>query len=435
MTDRQKRWNIVRKENLCFNCLGCHKVLQCNSTNRCRKCKHKHHTSLCEADTNKPSETDSTRDGETSGQSRPLVHATVTQVTQPVLLNTQRRNDGACLLKTALAPVIMDNTRAEANILLEEGAQRSFVTQGLANRLGWTPVRKEMISLSAFGEETPTNRRLEVVNLKTDYGDKIPISVLNVPNIAAPLQNRFRTCVQNVPHLRRLKLAHPMTSDEEFEISLLIGADNYWDIVEDNIIRGNGPTAMQSKLGYFLSGPLHDSRSLVNAANILHVMTAHKQEEYDLERFWTMESTGISPTITGDADKDFLQNYQRSCITRECDGGYSAKFPWKDDHPPLPCSFYTCDRRTRSLAESFLLGQTPHLLKTYGEIISDQENRVFIERVTTTNPSDKAHYIPHHSVMKESSTTPIRIVYDCSCKQSNNSPSLNDCLMVGPPHS
>ena len=42
------------------------------------------------------------------------------------------------------------------------------------------------------------------------------------------------------------------------------------------------------------------------------------------------------------------------------------------------------------------------------------------------------HYIPHHPVRKESSTTPIRIVYDCSCRQSQDQPSLNDCLMVGP---
>ena len=34
---------------------------------------------------------------------------------------------------------------------------------------------------------------------------------------------------------------------------------------------------------------------------------------------------------------------------------------------------------------------------------------------------------------KESSTTLIRIVYDCSCKQSPSSPSLNDCLNPGPP--
>jgi len=45
----------------------------------------------------------------------------------------------------------------------------------------------------------------------------------------------------------------------------------------------------------------------------------------------------------------------------------------------------------------------------------------------------QSHYIPHHLVRKESATTPVRIVYDCSCKQSPDSPSLNDCLHPGPP--
>ena len=43
------------------------------------------------------------------------------------------------------------------------------------------------------------------------------------------------------------------------------------------------------------------------------------------------------------------------------------------------------------------------------------------------------HYIPHHGVKKDSVTTPIRIVYDCSCRQSADKPSLNDCLQSTPP--
>ena len=43
------------------------------------------------------------------------------------------------------------------------------------------------------------------------------------------------------------------------------------------------------------------------------------------------------------------------------------------------------------------------------------------------------HYIPHHAVEKDSPTTPIRIVFDCSCRQSSNHPSLNDCLEIGTP--
>ena len=72
-------------------------------------------------------------------------------------------------------------------------------------------------------------------------------------------------------------------------------------------------------------------------------------------------------------------------------------------------------------------------MKTYGEIISDQVKRGFIERVTESEIPHNCHFIPHHPVKKDSTTTPIRIVYDCSCRQSPSHPSLNDCLQVGPP--
>ena len=37
------------------------------------------------------------------------------------------------------------------------------------------------------------------------------------------------------------------------------------------------------------------------------------------------------------------------------------------------------------------------------------------------------------SHIMQSATTPIRIVYNCSCRQSPHHPCLNDCLEVGPP--
>ena len=52
------------------------------------------------------------------------------------------------------------------------------------------------------------------------------------------------------------QLAHPVTSDENFEILILIGEDQYWDKVKDMVIRGQGPTAVDSKLGYLISRPL-----------------------------------------------------------------------------------------------------------------------------------------------------------------------------------
>lgn len=99
--------------------------------------------------------------------------------------------------------------------------------------------------------------------------------------------------------------------------------------------------------------------------------------------------------------------------------------------PPLPDNFNVCQKRTRSLARQ--LAQSPGLLQTYNNILKEQLSRDFIEPVLDPRKSDTAHYIPHHPVMKNSDITPIRIVYDCSCHQSSEHPSLNDCLLTSPP--
>ncbi|CAC5377939.1 unnamed protein product [Mytilus coruscus] len=45
--DHKARISIVKRDRLCFNCLGHHNVADCKSHQSCRKCKKRHHTSLC----------------------------------------------------------------------------------------------------------------------------------------------------------------------------------------------------------------------------------------------------------------------------------------------------------------------------------------------------------------------------------------------------
>ena len=77
-------------------------------------------------------------------------------------------------------------TQVDANILLDEGAQRSFITTKLADELGAKPISKENIAMSAFGSTEHSHRRLDVtmVDIITDNGDRIPLQVLVVPQIA-----------------------------------------------------------------------------------------------------------------------------------------------------------------------------------------------------------------------------------------------------------
>ena len=105
--------------------------------------------------------------------------------------------------------------------------------------------------------------------------------------IAAPIQNLNQRPLEDFPHLNRLQLAHPVTSTKQFTINLVIRADHYWDVIEDYIIKGSGPTAMGSKLGYLLTGPVGTTTPRNTTANIIHV-TTQPIPDPDLQRFWTV---------------------------------------------------------------------------------------------------------------------------------------------------
>ena len=418
ITSPKERLAIVKSAGLCYNCLARHRVSQCNSKFNCRECHKKHHTSLCHAfNTNTVPPLERTPPDQTL--------TTLTSTPLPVPYTS------VCLLKTAIADISADSTTIEGHILFDEGAQRSFITQELADQLQLKPTGFENISVASVGAQVSTTRRLAIasIHIHTLNEGQIPVTVLVVPKLAAPIRNSVRTHLNKLSYLRGLPLAHPVTSDENFQISILIGADFYWQFVQDRVVRGDGPVAVESKLGYLLSGPLPLPVTATSTSFHVSILSCTTENTHH-NSFWQVESTGTNP-VAQNPDAKFLQQYMDTHITLQPDGAYSLKFPWKDNHPLLPSNYAVCARHTRSMA--YRLAKTSKLLQVYGAIIDEQERRGFIERVDCSKQHGSVHYIPHHPVRKESSTTPIRIVYDCSCKQSPNSPSLNDCLDPGPP--
>ena len=440
VTDLNARFDVVKGEQLCFNCLGHHKATHCNSKNRCKKCHNKHHTSLCRMENTPsmippnptshvtPNQSSQGNAQQPSQSFVPTTSASTNLTTTHTLFNNSEHNS-MCLLKTAVAIVKVNNNKVIANILFDEGAQRSFITQTLADQLRSTSYGKETLCISSFGGETTSKSQIDIVRvvLETILGD-VNISALVVPTIAAPLHNFVNSDVRKLPHLQGLKLAHPVGTPEKFDISLLIGADHYWQVVGNHIVRGKGPTAMQSKLGYLLSGPLSQQIQSTNTS-VFHIQTLDLSNIADCPEL-PIDAGSVQPMTTPEL---FMDTYQRDCISRDKDGSYIARFPWKPDHPTLTPNLTVCERQTRALAKK--LGRQPELLQLYGNIINEQQRRNFIEPVSPSDTQNNrgVHYIPHHPVRKDSPTTPVRIVYNCSCRQSRNHASLNDCLMVGNP--
>ncbi|XP_069184625.1 uncharacterized protein [Procambarus clarkii] len=77
------------------------------------------------------------------------------------------------------------------------------------------------------------------------------------------------------------------------------------------------------------------------------------------------------------------------------------------------------------------LNKQPDKLKLYHELIQQQLDNKIIEIVENDN-SKEGQCLPHHAMLRDSITTSIRIMLNCSAKTKANSVSLNDCLQTGP---
>jgi len=118
----------------------------------------------------------------------------------------QSRSD--VLLKTSVTQVYSSNANdyADANILFDEGAQRSFITEDLARRINLKRYGTESLSVSTFGDSAKNVCNLDTgtVKIVTTHGKFVPVKVFIVLTISAPLKNRVKKDVTNLPHIRKL---------------------------------------------------------------------------------------------------------------------------------------------------------------------------------------------------------------------------------------
>ena len=186
--DHQQHTSVVKTAGLCYNCLGHHKVSQCTSRRRCKHCNQKHYTSLCPPAVVPSSKLLPALVVNTVQPSRSPPQVPPASTTVPTLTTVTGPqpsfvpNRSACLLKTAIAKVSAGPYSTEGNVRLDEGAQCSFISQELADRLCLKATHTELISLSFFGDPASAARFLQVATISIHTEDRsiIPISVLVV---------------------------------------------------------------------------------------------------------------------------------------------------------------------------------------------------------------------------------------------------------------
>ena len=330
---------------------------------------------------------------------------------------------------------------AVARLVLDSGSKHSYVTERLRDKLKLPAITQETLTIKVFGDEEGTLQTCDVVQfcIRSPYDERSAyVTAYVVPVLCAPLSDQaISSAVDNYPHLKGLWLADfPAKRNEQLDCDVLIGSNYYWHFLSGRCVRGEtGPVALESILGWILSGPVHGDNEMgstqINLAetHVLKLDVERNKNETTLidqiSKFWDLESIGIKGN-----EANVYQSFEDEVAF--VDGRYQIKLPWKPEHAVLPDNFQLSKKR---LLSSFSkLKANPKLLQEYDTIIKDQEQRGIIERVDTKQECEvgKTTYLPHHPVIRQDkTTTKIRVVFDASAKDRSGT-SLNSCLYTGP---
>ena len=176
---------------------------------------------------------------------------------------------------------------------------------------------------------------------------------------------------------------------------------------------------------------MHESMNKITCVNnLLTTETLNTDEELDegIQQLWILESVGIKDTDHTNENKIMAERFNDSLIY---DGNkYYVELPWKIPCPDLLDNFNIAKAH---LFKNYKKLKNSNKLDLYNEIFKEQLELGFIEEVKK-DPFNKVgcHYLTHRGVYREDSlTTKLRIVYNCSLKDSNKT-SLNNCLIEGP---
>ncbi|GFX01806.1 DUF1758 domain-containing protein [Trichonephila clavipes] len=259
--------------------------------------------------------------------------------------------------------------------------------------------------------------------------DIFAVDALVVKELTCNLPN-FIVSKFDWPHINGLHLADPSFYISR-PIDMILGAGVFFDLILYGKISGtkNPPSALNSKLGWLLSGKV--STACQSEKKVMSLINCHAllDLQNQIAKFWEVESIPDGSNLSEEDQR--VEKFYLDHTRRNRDGRYVVSLPFKNDNA-LGDSKVQAKRRFFSLVKR--LQANPELIDRYVKCMQDYEHLGHMQLVPNSElskPSSKCFYLPHFGVVREQSeTTKLRVVFDASAKTDSNL-SLNDILHTG----
>ncbi|UYV81516.1 hypothetical protein LAZ67_20001410 [Cordylochernes scorpioides] len=397
----------AKGKNVCFWCLlPGHGFKKCRIKPRCPVCGGKHYPIMCP--TLEAQKTSHLQKAElkVSGESPATKQETANQFTSTTLNNA---TVGGVYLQTLIVKISGPKGKHNVRVLLDCGSQRSNISKRMVDALGLKRVQQVTLTHNLFGggeirQKKHNVYKVNVSSLNNEYMDDLKL--LDQEVICGHISQVQDHTILNELKARGINLTD-ICQGEVITIHMLIGSDLLSSILTGRMqILQSGVVATETKLGWTVMGPaigndMEDSCLIVTS---LHV------NSFDVQDLWKLDVLGIMDAAETKSWKDLIEasnTHFKETVKREESGRYIVSLPWIAGHPPVPGKM---------------------LYEKYDTIFEEWEKEKFIEEVE--DKWEECSYFPHRPVLKDSRTTPIRPVFDASCKKKGL-PSLNQCLEKG----
>ncbi|XP_055604331.1 uncharacterized protein LOC129752582 [Uranotaenia lowii] len=280
-------------------------------------------------------------------------------------------------------------------------------------------------SLSSI--ETQLKKMLLVVeNFDVATGEKIRLE--DILESSIELYDNFRS--------DQLKLFGLVKEEEvpdieiQGRIDMLLGMELYWEIFSGRQEFMDGKFSFrETKFGWVVGGITERQGEFSETDDCFCNVMTNEELHDKLKIFWEVEELQPSEAVSEEA---LAETHFCDTVERTADGTYMTRLPFRKGATLGNSSNLA---HQRFLAMEYRLLKNPTLYDDYKAFMAEylsMGHMIKIGTIDTVVDGPDQYFLPHHPVLRpSSSTTKLRVVFNASSKTSNGQ-SLNDNLLVGP---
>ncbi|XP_075158159.1 uncharacterized protein LOC142231437 [Haematobia irritans] len=437
----QERLNVVAKNKYCNNCLSIgHIRYKCKSKSTCAICHRTHHTLLHIRPKQKEGPVYDSQDSPLGGKEEKdlseqdsLDYSPSTSKQAQIQANFSSNLD-TVLLRTALVQIDLRGELFTVRALIDPGSQRTFVSERIRDRLQ-IPYRKSRFEIVGIGGYTQnSDRECDFFLFAKRYNVRFSVNAIVLPKLTKLLPSiSFELPDIAKSSLQELDLADP-NFNKSTQIDIILGNDSERFLNLEGIKRNicGIASAYNTVFGWVLSGPISTKvQSFTSTVGFSENSSLDKL----LRKFWEQEEIPFFNQST--AEDDFCEEFYRRTTTRQSDGRYMVRLPFRKDFPKsvyLGPSRHLAIGQYASMERS--LNRDPSLRTQYNSVLNEYLSLDHMEASSSEEVVNgkkcESFYLPHHAVVRpDHKTTKVRVVFNAS-RKTDSGYSLNDTLYTGP---